>query len=216
MRFRRLFTACLLALFLAGCSGSRHIIGYDISASSYSRRADFGRVCVFRLDDQRPKQERQGLKGKLLSFSSRDKHFDRPVAQAISELLAKELAGAGFRITDKKNSADYLISGSVKHFQAVMAPAKITFLPYLGSVSTLWAKDEFTIALNIYIKMFDQAGNPLIDKTFDVSSDMKLPTGLLSMARYSRGFNYKLKLLDLALKDVMDRIRKEVIARAKK
>ena len=44
---------------------------------------------------------------------------------------------------------------------------------------------------------------------------MKLPTGLLNLARYSRGFNYKLKLLDETLKDVIRQIREEVVAKVK-
>ena len=97
-----------------------------------------------------------------------------------------------------------------------MSPAKITFLPYLGAVSSLWAKDDFTIALSIYIKMGNRSGKTLIDKAFDVSDDLKLPTGLLNLARYSRGFNYKLKLMDEALKDVVGQIREEIVAQVKR
>ena len=151
------------------------------------------KVFILPFDDERPRQEHRGVKGKLLTFSSNDGHFSQEVAQAIEQILAEELHNVGFSIVEERENPNYKISGSVIHFQAIMSPAKITFLPYLGSVSTIWAKDDFTIALSIYINLADQGGRALIDQTFDVSEDMKLPTGLLSLARYSRGFNYKLK-----------------------
>lgn len=175
---------------------------------------ELGSIYISAFTDERPEEERTGVKGKMLKFSSKDAHFNQPVAVAIQEILAEELSNSGFSIVEQEQAADYNISGSVRHFQAIMAPAKITFLPYLGSVSTLWAKDDFTIALSIYIKMSDRAENQVIDRVFDVSQDLDLPTGLLNLARYSRGFNYKLKLLDEALKDVMTQIRDEAVAYA--
>ncbi len=215
MKKQSLWITIVLSLVLSSCAGKPHIIGYDILKSPLPP-ANLGKVAILPFADERPEPERQGAKGKLLTFSSRDAHFSKKVPRAVEEILAAELNNAGFSVVSASDNPDYTISGSVKHFQAIMAPAKITFLPYLGSVSTLWAKDEFTVALSIQIKMTDRGKRPLIDKVFDVSEDLKLPTGLLSLARYSRGFNYKLKLLDEALKDVMWQIRDEVLAKAKK
>jgi len=195
--------------FLCGCASS-HTIGYSISQENPSLKS-LGRVYIASFSDERPEHERKGIKGKLLLFSSKDKHFNKPVSKSIKKVLINELTARGFSIAEKRVDSDYRITGSAKHFQATMAPAKITFLPYLGSVSTIWAKDDFTIVLSIYIKMVDQKENTLIDQTFDVSEDMVLRTGLLNLARYSRGFNYKVKLLDEALKDVMSQIRHEII-----
>jgi len=199
---------------LCGCARGPHVIGYDIIKPPLAP-PDLGKVSILAFDDQRPKEEREGAKGKLLRFSSKDAQFSKEVSEAIVETLSAELRNSGLTVVGEETASDYSISGSVKHFQAIMAAAKITFIPYLGAVSTLWAKDNFTIALSIYIKMTDAQGNAVIDKTFDVSEDMKLPTGLLSLARYSRGFNYKLKLLDEALKDVLGQIRDEVITQVK-
>jgi len=215
MKTKPLWTVLLLSLALCGCAGGPHIIGYDIIKSPLPP-PHLGKVYILPFADERPKEERRGVKGELLTFSSRDAHFSKKVPQAIEEVLRRELNNAGFSVVEEKGSPDYRLAGAVKHFQAVMSPAKITFLPYLGSLSTLWAKDEFTIALSIYLKMTNPDGRILIDKTFDVSQDMRLPTGLLNLARYSRGANFKLKLLDEALKDVMGQIRDEAKARVKK
>jgi altronate dehydratase len=202
-------------LLLSGCATTPHIIGYDVIKSS-EPVPKLGKVFILPINDERPQQERRGVKGKLLSFSSKDSHFSKRVSEAIRDILAEELNSAGFYTVEEQALSDYQISGSVRHFQAIMSPAKITFLPYLGSLSTLWVKDEFTIAMSVYIKMTDRRQKILIDKTFDVSEDMKLPTGLLNLARYSRGFNYKLKLLDEALKDVMRQIREEAVKQVKR
>jgi len=215
MRAKSLWTLLLLSFALCGCAGSPHIIGYDIIKSPLPP-PHLGKVYILPFADERPEEERRGAKGELLTFSSRDAHFSKKVPQAIEEVLRGELNNAGFSVVEEKGSPDYRLAGTVKHFQAIVSPAKITFLPYLGSLATLWAKDDFTIALSIYVKMTNPGGRILIDKTFDVSQDMKLPTGLLNLARYSRGFNYKTKLLDEALKDVMGQIRDETKATVKK
>lgn len=215
MKTKSLWMVFLLSFALCGCAGGPHIIGYDIIKSPLPPPS-LGKVYILTFADERPEEERRGVKGKLLSFSSRDAHFSKKVPQAIEEALRGELDNAGFSVVEEKGSSDYTVAGAVRHFQAIMSPAKITFLPYLGSLSTLWAKDDFTIALSIYVKMANPGGRVLIDKTFDVSQDLKLPTGLLSLARYSRGVNFKLKLLDEALKDVMGQIRDEAKATVKK
>ncbi|MBN3038018.1 MAG: hypothetical protein JW869_01215 [Candidatus Omnitrophica bacterium] len=214
MRTKCLWLILCLSLVISGCAGGPHIIGYNIEKGA-TLPPNMGTLEILALEDQRPIQEHEGVKGKLLTFSSKDSHFSKEIAVAVEEILKEEMHNAGFSIVAGGQASDYKISGAVKHFQAIMSPAKITFLPYLGSVSTLWAKDEFTIALSIYIKMVDAKEQVLIDKTFDVSEDLKLPTGLLSLARYSRGFNYKLRLLDEALKDVLEQIREEAIAKVK-
>jgi hypothetical protein len=204
----------LLSLALSGCAAGGHVIGYDIVKPALAP-PNLGQVYISTLRDERPKPERLGRKGKMLTFSSRDAHFSKDVAEAVTEVLTKELENSGLFIVAEKDLANYKISGSLKHFQAIMSPAKITFLPYLGAVSSLWTKDDFTIALSIYIKMSNRSGKTLINKIFDVSEDLKLPTGLLSLARYSRGFNYKLKLMDEALKDVIGQIREEILSQVK-
>lgn len=210
MKTRVLYIFVLSVFLLAGCAANKHIIGYDITEPPIFDR-NLGSVSILSFDDERPIEEREGLDGELLSFRSKDEHFTMEVSVAVVEILASELNNAGFLVVEKKGFSDYRIQGSVKHFQAVMTPSKVTFLPYVGSLAGAWVKDEFNIALSIYIKMTDNLGNTLIDKTFDVSEDFELSPGLLSLARYKRGFNYKLKLLDEALKDVMGQIRDEII-----
>ncbi len=215
MRAKSLWMVFLLSFALCGCAGGPHIIGYDIIKSPLPP-PHLGKVYILTFADERPEEERRGAKGELLAFSSRDAHFSKKVPQAIEEVLRGELNNAGFSVVEEKDAPDYRLAGAVKHFQAIASPAKITFLPYLGTVSSLWAKDDFTIALSIYIKMSNRSGKTLIDKTFDVSDDLKLPAGLLNLARYSRGFNYKLKLMDEALKDVVGQIREEIVAQVKR
>ena len=214
MKTKSLPLIVIFSLLLSGCAGKPYVIGYDIIKGP-APPINLGKVSILPFVDERPQQERKGVKGKLLAFSSKDAHFSKSITQAIGEILAEELSNAGFSVVEESENPAYMISGSVKHFQAIMSPAKITFLPYLGSVSTLWAKDDFTIALSIYIKMADNQQRLIIEETFDLSQDLKLPTGLLSLARYSRGFNHKLKLLDEALKDVMRQIREEITAKLK-
>lgn len=214
MKTKSLCLVIVLSLLLSGCAGKPYVIGYDIIKAP-TPPAHLGKVSILPFVDERPEAEHAGVKGKLLAFSSKDVHFSKNVAQAIEEILAEELNSAGFSVVEENENPAYQISGKVLHFQAIMSPAKITFLPYLGSVSTLWAKDDFTLALSIYIKMADNQQRLIIEETFEVSQDLKLPTGLLSLARYSRGFNHKLKLLDEALKDVMRQIREEIVAKLK-
>lgn len=215
MKIKSLCLVVVFSLLLSGCAGKPYVIGYDIIKSP-APPPKLGKVSILPFVDERPRQERKGVKGKLLAFSSKDAHFSKSAAQAIEEILAEELSNAGFAVVEESENPTYEISGKVLHFQAIMSPAKVTLLPYLGPLSTLWAKDDFTIALSVYIKMVKLREEAIIERTFDVSQDMKLPTGLLSLARYSRGFNYKLKLLDEALKDVMWQIREEIVAKVKK
>lgn len=210
MKIKFLFIAILLLpLFLTGCAGEKHIIGYDITEPPLLQ--DLGNIYIAHFSDQRPVEEKEGVTTQAISFSSKDGHFSKDVPLAIEEILASELNNYGFCVVGEKENSDYQIFGSVKHFQAITTPAKATFLPYVGGLVGPWVKDEFTILLSVYIKMEDQKGDVLIDKAFDVSGDLELSPGLLSLARYKRGFNYKLKLLDEALKDVMERIREEII-----
>ncbi|MFH1046661.1 MAG: hypothetical protein V1727_06855 [Candidatus Omnitrophota bacterium] len=215
MRIKALLLAACLSATVCGCviTSARHI-GYDIVTNA-QLPADLGTMRVIPFTDERPKQEREGVKGKLLTFSSKDANFTQPVPLAVEEILSEELHNAGFSIVAQGGDAQYTVSGAIKHFQVIMSPAKITFLPYLATVASLWTKDEFTLALSIYIQLRDAQQNTLIDKTFDVSEEMKLPTGLLSLARYARGTDYKLKLLDEALKDAIEQIKEEAVAKAK-
>lgn len=85
-------------------------------------------------------------------------------------------------------------------------------MPYLGTVSSLWTSDEFITAVTIQAKLLRVKDNQIIfDKPFTISEDLKLKTGPLNLARWGRGLDYKLKLLDLALQNVLKQIKEEVI-----
>ncbi len=230
--FLRHFPICLcrkirmcpyfLALaFLAGCASAPHIIKYEIEPPEEKIEKDIG-IAVLAFTDKRPSEEKEGLKGKLLIFSTRDKNFAQPPAIMIPQHLTKELVAWGLRAEDvstreEAGTADYRVEGELLHFQAVIKLNKATFIPYLGNITTLWAKDEFVITLSMRVKLFlKNSDEPIFDEEFDVSEDLKLPTGLLNLARYKRGLRHKLKVLDLATGEVLAKVRERIIQETRK
>ncbi len=210
---KKIFIVLLLAAIISGCS--RHVIKYSISKSSILCRQERS-IDIETFTDNRPEQERTGKNGKFLKFASKDSHFKENITVSLSRILEQELKKSGLLIAstaqeDKRNVSDYTLSGSLEHFQAALQLPKTTVVPYLKQVASIWSKDEFIIAIEIKIKLTDTTGKILIDKCYIFNEDKKLPTGLLSSARYSRGFNYKLKLLDKALSSVIDDIRNDVL-----
>ena len=207
----------ILALaFLAGCATTPHTIKYEIEPPEKKIERDIA-ISVLTFTDKRPQEEKKGLKGQLMVFSTKDKDFAQPPATLVSQQLTKELAACGFKAEDASTleeieTADYRIEGKLLHFQEVIKLHKATFIPYLGNVATLWVKDKFVIAVSMRIKLFQgDEKEPIFDEEFDVSEDLELPTGLLNLARYKRGLRHRLKLLDLATEEVLTRIRKRII-----
>ncbi|MCK5306230.1 MAG: hypothetical protein KAJ66_03780 [Candidatus Omnitrophica bacterium] len=212
---KKIFIIVLLTVIISGCS--RHIIKYSISESDIRCRREHS-INIETFSDNRPEQERTGKNGRFLKFASRDSHFEENITVSLNRILKQELKKSGLLIAsafqeDKRNASDYTLSGSVEHFQAALQLPKTTVVPYLKQVASIWSKDEFIIAIEIKIKLTDSANKMLIDKSYIFSEDKKLPTGLFSSARYSRGFNYKLKLLDEALSKIIDDIRNDVLVK---
>jgi len=207
-------TFCLLSFCLLGCA--RHHIGYDISPEEpIERRKEIIAITLF--SDERPEQEHKGATDELFTFSSKDSHFEKEVDVSICEQLKKELDSVGIRSffveqpsgTDK---FDYILKGKILHFQTLMKPSKSTIIPYLGAVSSIWAKDRFLTMVTIEAQFYDTEGNLVFDEVFDISDDLKLKTGFLNISRYKRGLNHKLAILDNALADVLTQIRKKILS----
>ena len=208
------FLILLLLIFIFyGCS--RHVIKYDISDTSIKWNKKHI-LAIKDFKDLRPQEERKGDTSKFLKFASKDNHFEKPITQSLDEVLKEEFANLGIYILDYEGddprACHYVLSGSINHFQTAVKLPKITIVPYLGAVAGVWSKDQFIIAIEIDIELRDNAtGKKIMKKTYNFSEEKELPTGLLSLARYSRGFNYKLKLLDAALSDVIEDIRNDVV-----
>lgn len=201
----------MVSIIIQGCV--RHQIGYDLK-KEYGQPIYKSVVALSEFIDQRPEEERIGKSKEFLAFSSKDKHFTQPVHQAIAKKLKEELIAGGVRIVSDSNNidTDYRLSGDVVHFQTVVKLPKTTVVPYLGTVSSLWTSDEFVTAVAIQAQLWRREDNRVIfDKLFTVSEDLKLKTGPLNLARFGRGLGYKLKLLDLALENVLKQIKTEVI-----
>lgn len=212
-RYLRASLLFISAVFIVGCA--RHSIGYDIKPSETLNGLS-KRIAIVLFTDERSPQERDGSTDELLSFSSRDSHFDKEVAVSVAELLKEELDSRGlsaFIIKDIEDLSefDYMLKGRIVHFQTLMKPSKSTLVPYLGAVSSIWAEDEFLVLITIDAELLDTNNNSIFKKTFNVSDDIKLRTGLLNIRRFERGLNYKLKLLNLGLSDVLGQIREEVL-----
>lgn len=211
----------LALAFLAGCATAPHTVKYEVEPPEKKIEKDVS-IAVLAFADKRPLEEKEGLKGKLLIFSTRDKDFAQKPAIMISQHLTKELGAWGLRAEDvftpeEAGTADYRIEGELLHFQAVIKLNKATFIPYLGTITTLWAKDEFVIILSVRVKLFiKNSDEPIFDEEFDISEDLKLPTGLLNLARYKRGLRHKLKVLDLATGEVLAKVRKRVMEETNK
>ncbi len=205
---------------LAGCATAPHTIGYKIEIPEQKIKKPLT-ISVLTFADKRPNEERKGLKGELLVFSTKDKDFAQPPALLISQQLTKELMAYGFKAETTgvinvaptiQEPTDYRLEGELLHFQEVIKLNKSTLIPYLGNVITLWAKDKFVIVLSMRVKLFSEnSAEPLFDEEFNVDKNLKLPTGILNLARYKRGLRHRLKLLDLATKEVLGKVCHRVI-----
>ncbi len=216
MKKKKISILSLALVFLAGCATAPHTVKYEIEPPEEKIEKDIV-ISVLAFADKRPLEEKEGLKGKLLIFSTRDKNFAQPPATLISQQLTRELVAYGFKAEDvstqeEVGATDCRIEGELLHFQAVIKLNKATFIPYLGNITTLWAKDEFVITVSMRVKLFlKDFDEPIFDEEFDVSEDLKLPTGLLNLARYKRGLRHRLKLLDLATGEVLAKVRQRII-----
>ena len=207
---------------LAGCATAPHTIGYKIEAPEQKIEKPFA-ISVLTFTDKRPREEREGLKGEFLVFSTKDKDFAQPPAVLISQQLTRELVAYGFKaettnaINPAQEPTDYRLEGELLHFQEVIKLNKSTLIPYLGNVFTLWAKDKFVIALSVRVKLFpENSDEAIFDEEFNVDKNLKLPTGLLNLARYKRGLRHRLKLLDIATKEVLGKVRNRIVEEANK
>lgn len=212
-RYSKILFLFFLVIFSIGCS--RYSIGYDIKTSETLGGLP-KTVAILLFLDERASEEHNGVTDALFSFSSKDSHFDKEVRVAVTELLKEELDASGLRafiIKDIEDLVefDYILKGSIIHFQTVMKPSKSTLVPYLGAVSTIWAEDEFLTLVTIDAELLNRNNNLMFKKTFNISDDIRLRAGILNIKRLGRGLNYKLKLLNLGLSDVIGQIREEVL-----
>jgi len=172
-------------------------------------------VALSEFSDERPTEEHKGLKDReLMVFGTTDKNFHQPVNQFIAQKLKEELKKAGVKVVldGEAKNADYCLSGRILHFQAIAKMPKSSIIPYLGAVASVWNKDQFTVNINIQAQLVRAKDNAVIfDKVFTVAEDQALRTGLLNLGRFTRGFDYQRKLLDLALENVLKQIRSEII-----
>jgi ABC-type uncharacterized transport system auxiliary subunit len=147
-------------------------------------------------------------------FGTTDKNFRQSVNQLIAEKLKEELQKSGVKVVldGEIKNADYCLSGRILHFQAIAKMPKSSIIPYLGAVASLWNKDQFTVNINIQAQLVGLKDKTLIfDKVFTVADVQALRTGVLNLGRFTRGFDYQRKLLDLALENVLKQIRSEII-----
>jgi hypothetical protein len=202
----------VIAISVASCC--KHTIKYCLPESTLQFKEIY-LVAVKDFKDQRPEQERTGADKQLFEFASRDEHFKTPVTEHLQDVFIKEFKEASLN-ADKYNKInkeqyDYILSGTVKHFQAIMKPSKVSVVPYLGTAVSIWTKDRFVLAVEIEVVLKDSSGEIMLDQLYSFEDSKKLPTGLFNLARYSRGFNYKLQLLDEALAEVAKNIRNDVL-----
>lgn len=213
-RSMKKFLILLLFIFIF-CGCSKHVIKYDINDTNIKWNKKHI-MAIKDFKDLRPQEEKKGDTSKFLKFASKDDHFKKPITQSLDEVLKEEFANLDIYILDYEDdnpaACHYVLSGSINHFQTALKLPQITIVPYLGAVAGIWSKDQFIIVIEIDIELRDNAtGKKIMKKTYHFNEDKELPTGLLSLARYSRGFNYKLKLLDIAFSDVIEEIRNDVV-----
>lgn len=200
-----------ISLVLAGCG--KHAIKYSLDDCGLRYGLEH-KLAVKELDDARPQEERTGKTSKFLKFASKDSHFKSPVTESIQDALVEEFNQSGLDSYEYRTNTPcrYLLTGQLNHFHAALQLPKTTVVPYLKTVASMWTKDEFIIAVEIKVDLEDTlTGKSLLDKTYTFKDDKKLPSGLFNLARYGRGFNYKLKLLDEALSSVLEDIRDDVL-----
>jgi hypothetical protein len=210
---KKILILFLICIILCGCS--RHVIKYDIEDTNI--KWDKKHILAIKdFNDKRPQEEKDGDTDEFLKFASKDEHFKKPIVQSLDEILKEEFADVDIYVLDYEDdnpgACHYVISGDINHFQAAVKLPKTSIVPYLKTVASIWSKDQFIIAIEIDITLQDNStGQKIMEKTYSFTDDKKLPTGLFSLARYSRGFNYKLKLLDAAFSDVIEDIRDDII-----
>jgi hypothetical protein len=115
-----LYTGPAVALFLSGCSAGLPLV-YDYSPSQKSSFKTDAPLSAY-IEEYADKRAVEtpavlgaitvpsvDMKGPLLAL-------ERPVAEAITETLKKELEAAGFRAVSTPEGADYIISGEVRKF----------------------------------------------------------------------------------------------------
>jgi len=199
-----------VVVFIAGCA--RHhinIIPDDVEVMKFLP----GNIAVIPLEDLRPEEERRDKSEKFLAFSSKDKHFDESVSDALTRSIVDEFRANGldaFILPEKKEmGSDFVLSGKIRHFQVIVKLPNTTVVPYLSTVASLWSSDQYSTAVTLHIELTDKNGNVLINEEFNISEELKLKTGPLNVARVGRGMQYKLKLLDIALKDVVFQIAEQ-------
>lgn len=202
----------VLVIFSYGCS--RHLIGYDIKG--LAEKVDKASlISIKTFQDSRPEEEHKGSSGKFLAFTSKDSDFTQPVPVSITGLLKEELCQAGLKMVDEElaESADYIISGEILHFQTMVKFPGISIIPYLGTAATLWESDEYTTVVTIKARIENKkTGQVLFEREFNISEALRLKTGVLNLERmFGRGMSYQFKRLDLALADVLGQMRDEVI-----
>lgn len=210
MRILGLFLIALLSF--AGCS--RHLISYDIKGLAEKTKTTQV-VIVETFRDYRPTEEHEGSSGKFLAFASKDDDFKEPPSISITNLLKEEFKKSGLKAAGEEltETADYLISGEILHFQTMIKIPGTMIIPYLGTVATLWESDQYTTVVSIKARMEDKAAGKIIfEREFNISEELRLKTGLFNLERlFGRGLSYQFKRLNLALSDVLGQIRDEVI-----
>ena len=214
---KKLLIVMILSTLLIGCG--KHIIKHNIPEANIKFNERYI-IAVETFKDMRPEEECTGKTDEFLKFASKDKHFKKVITQHLKDTFIEEFSKVGLLPCNyednDKSCYDYILSGKVIHYQAALKLPKTTVIPYLKTITSLWTKDEFIIAIEIDVKLTQaKTGKILLDKTYTFAEDKKLPTGLFSLARYSRGFNYKLKLLDEALGNVIEEIRNDVLEKIK-
>jgi hypothetical protein len=210
---KKLFLIFIFLILLCGCS--KHAIKYDIEdpAVKWDKRHV---LAIKDFKDVRPIEEREGEVDEFLEFASKDKHFKQPITQSLDEALKQEFADVDIYALDFEDdnpkASHFIISGEIKHFQAIVKLPKTSVVPYLKTVASIWTKDQFAIVIELDVSLYDNlTGKKILENTYTFNENKKLPTGLFSLARYKRGFNYKLKLLDAAFCDVIKEVRNDVI-----
>jgi hypothetical protein len=210
---KKLFLILVCLILLCGCS--KHAIKYNIEDPVV--KWDKKHVLAIRdFKDVRPIEEREGEVDEFLEFASKDKHFKQPITKTLDDALKQEFSDVAIYVLDFEDdnprACHYIISGEIKHFQVILKLPKTSVVPYLKTVASIWTKDQFAIAIELDVTLYDNlSGKKILEKTYSFNENQKLPTGLFSLARYKRGFNYKLKLLDKAFCEVVKEVRNDVI-----
>lgn len=212
----------IAANLLAGCA-KYTLINSKVprtSAPYFGRESKKKLITIKQFIDTRPEEERKGLTErtkKILSFATSDKLFKESIDTAITQRIKNKIELSGFNAVSIKSlpysaGSRYILSGEIRHFQAVMRLPNISVVPYLGTAASVITKDEFNIAVTIKAALKDIATEKvLFDQDFQLSKDIALPTGFFNLARFKRGLNYKAKLLDLALDDVLEQIIEKTV-----